>query len=156
MLKPGDPAPDFTLQADDGREVSLRDFRGKKVVLYFYPKDNTPGCTREANSFNEKFEELTRRGIVVLGVSRDSVKSHQKFKEKYGLKFPLLSDPEGKVCEMYGVLGEKKRFGRTYIGIFRTTFLIGEDGNILHVFEKVKPDNHATEVLQKLEELGKL
>ncbi len=156
MLKPGDPAPDFTLQADDGREVSLRDFRGKKVVLYFYPKDNTPGCTREANSFNEKFEELTRRGIVVLGVSRDSVKSHQKFKEKYGLKFPLLSDPDGKVCEMYGVLGEKKRFGRTYIGIFRTTFLIGEDGNILHVFEKVKPDNHATEVLQKLEELGKL
>jgi len=153
MLKTGDRAPDFTLQADDGKEVSLHDFHGRKVVLYFYPKDNTPGCTREANSFNEKFDLLSGRDVVVLGISRDSVASHQRFKEKYGLKFPLLSDPDGKVCQAYGVLGKKKRFGRTYVGIFRTTFLIDEDGKIVHVFEKVKPDGHAEEVLAKIEEL---
>ncbi len=152
MLKSGDRAPDFTLQSDTGEEVSLHDFRGKKVVLYFYPKDNTPGCSREANSFNEALNAITESGAVVLGVSRDGVKSHQRFKEKYNLRFILLSDPDGKVCERYGVLGEKKRFGKTYMGIFRTTFIIDEEGKIKYVFEKVKPDNHAQEVLKKLKE----
>ena len=155
MVQAGEQAPDFKLQTDDGGTLSLSEFRGKKVVLYFYPKDNTPGCTKEACSFNEKHEELTGRDVVVLGVSRDSLASHRRFKQKHGLKFPLLSDLDGSTCKAYGVLGEKKRFGRTYVGIFRTTFLIGEDGKVLHVFEKVKPEGHAQEILAKIEELDK-
>jgi peroxiredoxin Q/BCP len=152
MLKEGTQAPDFELVSDAGKTVRLSDFRGKKVVLYFYPKDNTPGCTKEACSFRDEMPKFDE-DVVVLGVSRDSVQSHKKFKEKYQLNFPLLSDPEGRVCEAYGVIGEKKRYGRTYIGVFRVTFVIDETGKIIRVFNKVKPEIHAKEVREYLESL---
>lgn len=138
MLEEGAIAPDFTLEADGGREVSLSHYRGKKVVLYFYPKDNTPGCTTEACNFRDGYSQIIAAGAVVLGVSPDSVKSHAKFKLKLDLPFALLSDPDHKVAEMYGAWGEKKMYGRAYMGIIRSTFIIDEAGQIIKVFPKVR------------------
>lgn len=151
MLKSGDKAPDFKLLNDKGEEVSLSQFLGKKeVVLYFYPKDNTPGCTTEACSFRDNIPKFTSKNAVILGISPDSVKSHQGFIQKQKLNFNLLSDPEGKVAKAYGAWGEKSMYGKKYMGILRTTFLIGKDGKIKKVFEKVKPEGHAQEVLAAL------
>jgi peroxiredoxin Q/BCP len=150
MLQEGTIAPDFTLAADGGGEVSLSDYRGKKVVLYFYPKDNTSGCTTEACGFRDDYSYLLAAGAAVLGVSPDSVKSHDGFKAKYSLPFALLSDPDHRVAEMYGAWGEKKMYGKTYEGILRSTFLIDEEGRILRVFPKVKPAEHSQEVLDAL------
>jgi len=150
MLQEGTLAPDFTLTTDGGGEVSLSDLRGKKVVLYFYPKDNTPGCTTEACNFRDDYSELIAAGAVVLGVSPDNVKSHDKFKLKYDLPFALLSDPDHQVADMYGAWGEKKMFGKTYMGILRSTFIIDEEAKIVKVFSKVKPKNHSQEVLEVL------
>ena len=150
MLTEGTIAPDFQLLADDGREVRLSDYRGKKVVLYFYPKDNTPGCTTEACSFRDGHSELVAAGAVVLGVSPDSVKSHVNFKTKFDLPFALLSDPDHQVAELYGAWGEKKMYGRTYMGIMRSTFIIDEEGVIVKVFPKVTPKDHSQQVLQAL------
>ena len=150
MLKEGDTAPGFTLLNDQGDEVSLSDFQGKKVVLYFYPKDNTPGCTKEACSFRDDHSQFLLKGAAVLGVSPDTQTSHLKFKVKFNLPFQLLSDPDHRVAEMYGSWGEKKAYGRTYMGIIRSTFVIDETGHILKVFPKVKPAEHAKEVLAVL------
>ena len=149
-LREGEPAPDFTLPADDGREVTLSSFRGKPVVLYFYPKDDTPGCTTQACGIRDVYGELQREGAVVLGVSPDDERSHVKFKEKYDLPFTLLADPDHTVAEQYGVWGEKKYMGRTYMGVDRSTFVIDADGNVKRVMHKVKPDTHADEVLETL------
>lgn len=143
-------APDFMLYDDAGVERRLSDYRGKPVVLYFYPKDDTPGCTTEACAFRDAYSEYTQAGVVVLGVSPDKVKSHAKFKAKYDLPFLLLADEGHVVCELYGVWGRKKFMGREYDGVFRTTFLIAADGMILKVFENVKPDGHSAEVLAAL------
>jgi len=143
-------APDFTLLDDAGVERRLSDFRGHPVVLYFYPKDDTPGCTTEACAFRDAYSEYTQAGVAVIGVSPDKTKSHAKFKSKYNLPFTLLADENHAVCELYGVWGRKKMLGREYDGVFRTTFLIGADGMILKVFEKVKPDGHSQEVLAAL------
>ena len=143
MVNEGEKAPNFTLQADDGRTVSLSDYRGKKVVLYFYPKDGTPGCTREAIEFRDTVKEFEKEDAVILGVSKDSVKSHQKFKQKHGLPFTLLSDPEGKVLTLYDVWKKKSLYGKTFMGTERTTFLIDEDGNVKKIYRKVKVDGHA-------------
>ncbi|MFO7261151.1 MAG: thioredoxin-dependent thiol peroxidase [bacterium] len=150
MLKPNDIAPDFELQADDGSTVRLSDLRGRKVVLYFYPKDDTPGCTIEACEFRDRSKDLAANGAVVLGVSPDTVESHRRFKEKYGLDFPLLADTDHRVAEAYGVWQQKTMYGRTYWGVARTTFLIDEEGRIARVFENVKPAGHAAEVLEAL------
>ena len=150
MLKEGVLAPDFTLTDDQGDQVTLSQFRGKKVVLYFYPKDNTPGCTTEACGFRDGYGQILAKGAVVLGVSPDSVKSHQGFKLKFALPFHLLSDPDHKVAELYGAWGEKKSYGRTYSGILRTTFVMDEEGIITKVFEKVKPAGHNEQVLLEL------
>ena len=147
MLQENDVAPDFTVLSDTGEETSLSDFRGRKVVLYFYPKDNTSGCTKEACSFRDSYAEYAAKGAIVLGVSPDSVKSHVKFKTKLSLPFLLLADPEHTVAEAYGVWAEKKMYGRTYMGILRTTFVIDEKGVIIKVFPKVKPAEHSAEVL---------
>lgn len=143
MVNEGEEAPDFTLLADDGRKVSLKDYRGKKVVLYFYPKDGTPGCTREAIEFRDIAEEFEKEGAIILGVSKDSIKSHQKFKQKHELPFTLLSDPEGKVLDLYGVWKKKSLYGRTFMGSERTTFLIDEKGIVKKVYRKVKAKGHA-------------
>lgn len=143
MVNEEEEAPDFTLQADDEREVSLSDYRGKRIVLYFYPKDGTPGCTREATEFRDLMKEFEKEDIVILGVSKDSVKSHQKFKQKHGLPFTLLSDPEGKVLDLYGVWKKKSLYGRTFMGTQRTTFLIDEKGVITKIYRKVKAKGHA-------------
>ncbi len=143
MVNEGEEAPLFTLQADDGSKVSLKDYRGKKVVLYFYPKDGTPGCTREAIEFRDMAKEFEREGAIILGVSKDSVKSHQKFKQKHELPFTLLSDPEGKVLDLYGVWKKKSLYGRTFMGTERTTFLIDEKGTVKKVYRKVKAKGHA-------------
>jgi peroxiredoxin Q/BCP len=143
LVKEGDAAPDFTLQADDGRMVSLRDYRGKNVVLYFYPKDGTPGCTREALEFRDIAQEFEKEGAVILGVSKDSVASHQKFKQKHELPFTLLSDPEGKALDLYRVWKKKSLFGKTFMGTERTTFLVDEDGIVTKVYRKVKAKGHA-------------
>ena len=150
MLEKGSLAPDFTLENDKGEQVTLSQFRGKEVVLYFYPKDNTSGCTKEACGFRDNHGALLAKGVVVLGVSPDSVKSHQGFKLKFSLPFHLLSDPEHQVAELYGAWGEKKNYGRTYFGILRTTYVIDKEGNIIRVFEKVKPAGHDAEVLAVL------
>lgn len=150
MPKVGEKAPDFKLESDNGKTISLKDFSGKKVVLYFYPRDMTPGCTKEACSFSENSSRLQKQGAVVLGVSRDSVESHKKFKEKYGLTFPLLSDPDRKVIEKYGVWQEKNMYGKKTMGIVRTTFIIDEAGRIAHIFPKVKVEGHTDAVLEKL------
>lgn len=151
-LKEGDKAPDFGVPDQEGNEVRLKDLRGKKVVLYFYPKDDTPGCTKEACSFRDSFAKFKRRGIEVLGVSLDSEKSHQKFINKYSLPFRLLADTERKISESYGTYGEKKFMGRTYMGNNRMTFLIDEKGKIQKIFSKVKPEDHADEVLEAFNE----
>jgi peroxiredoxin Q/BCP len=150
MLQEGTTAPDFTLPADGGGEVTLSDYRGKKVVLYFYPKDDTPGCTTEACNFRDDYSDLIAAGVVVLGVSPDTIKSHDKFKLKYSLPFPLLSDPDHEIAELYGAWGEKKMYGRTYMGIIRSTFVIDEEGEIVKVFPQVRPKNHSQEVLAVL------
>src|SRR5215469_1628045 len=146
-LKVGQKAPDFTLADDSGQKVKLSDFKGKKVVLYFYPKDDTPGCTKEACNFRDGFAEIKSRGAVVLGVSADSVDSHKKFKNKFELNFPLLADPDKKMIESYGVWKEKSMYGRKYMGIERTTFVIDPHGKIKKIFPKVKVEGHAEEVL---------
>jgi peroxiredoxin Q/BCP len=143
LAKEGEEAPGFTLQADDERKVSLKDYRGKKVVLYFYPKDGTPGCTREAIEFRDIAREFEKEGAIILGVSKDSIKSHQKFKQKHELPFTLLSDPEGKVLDLYGVWKKKSLYGRTFMGTERTTFLIDENGILKKVYRKVKVKGHA-------------
>ncbi len=153
-LKVGQKAPDFTLPSDTGDKVSLKDFRGKKVVLYFYPKDDTPGCTKEACSFRDNINEILNRGAVVIGVSADSVESHKKFKEKYNLNFILLSDEKHRVLEKYGVWKERSLYGKKFMGTERTTFIIDENGRIAHIFRKVKVDGHTEEVLKKLDELS--
>lgn len=147
----GTLAPDFTLPDATGGTVTLSAERGHTVVLYFYPKDDTPGCTTEACDFRDNWHTLEQRGVRVLGISRDSVASHQKFAEKYGLPFTLLSDEKGEVTEKYGVWGEKSMYGKTFMGISRVTFAIGPDGVIQHVWEKVKPAGHAAEVLAFLD-----
>jgi peroxiredoxin Q/BCP len=152
MLKPGDKAPDFTAKDAGGNTVKLSDLRGQQVVLYFYPKDDTPGCTREACSFRDSFSKFKRRGVKVLGVSADSETSHKKFINKYSLPFTLLADTDHAVSEAYGAYGEKKFMGRTFMGIKRSTFVISEDGIIKKIFLKVKPDEHVEEVLTALKE----
>lgn len=147
MLKEGDKAPDFSTTDAQGNTVKLSDFRGKKLVLFFYPKDNTPGCTKEACSFRDAFAGFKRRGIEVLGVSLDSEASHRKFAEKYELPFDLLADTDRSVSEAYGTYGQKQFMGRKFMGINRMTFLIDEDGKIKKIFGKVKPEGHANEVL---------
>ena len=146
-LKSNSPAPDFTLPDENGVERSLADYRGKEVVLYFYPKDDTPGCTTEACNFRDDYSAYEKAGVVILGVSADSPASHAKFKEKYHLPFTLLSDEKHEVCEKYGVWGLKKMMGREYYGILRTTFVISSDGMIKKVFENVKPADHSREIL---------
>jgi thioredoxin-dependent peroxiredoxin len=150
MLKEGQKAPAFTLESDGGEKLSLGDFAGKNVILYFYPRDNTPGCTREAEAFRDVAAALKKKNAVVLGVSKDSIASHCKFRDKYQLNFPLLSDPDGKVLEKYGAWGEKVMYGKKMMGIIRSTVVIGPDGKIKKVFPKVKVDGHADEVLEAL------
>lgn len=150
MVSEGDQAPDFSLQADDGREVSLTDYRGKKVVLYFYPKDGTPGCTREAIEFRDMAREFEKEDAVILGISKDSVKSHQKFKRKHELPFTLLSDPERKALDLYGVWKRKSLYGKTFMGVERTTFLIDEQGIVKRVYRNVKVKGHAQACLLDL------
>ena len=150
MLEVGTKAPEFTLPDKDGNPVSLTDFAGKKVVLYFYPKDNTPGCTRQACAFAEAYEEFKKINAVVIGVSKDSVASHQKFAEKHGLPFILLSDPELTAIQAYGVWQEKKLYGKVSMGVVRSTFVINENGMIEKIMPKVKPDTNAADILAYL------
>lgn len=148
MLEIGIKAPDFTLNDKDGNAVSLSDFSGKKIVLYFYPKDNTPGCTRQACAFAAADEGFKAKDVVVIGISKDSVTSHQKFTQKYNLPFILLSDPELQAIDAYGVWQEKKLYGKVSMGVVRTTFIIDENGLIEKIMPKVKPDTNASEILQ--------
>ncbi len=152
-LKIQDPAPEFCLPDQNGNEVCLKDFRGKWVILYFYPKDNTKGCTMEALDFTRMLDEFRKLGAVVIGVSPDSIESHQKFIKKHGLKVTLLSDPEHKVLEAYGVWQLKKMYGREYYGVVRSTFLIDPDGKIAYIWRKVRVKGHAEKVKKVLEEL---
>ncbi len=147
------PAPDFSLMDDTGTLRKLSEYRGKPVVLYFYPKDDTPGCTTEACAFRDDYSVYRDAGVTILGVSPDSVASHVKFKEKFHLPFPLLADEDHKICDAYGVWGLKKNYGREYYGVLRTTFVIGADGQIVKVFEGVKPDGHSAEVLAALRQV---
>ncbi|HEY8559694.1 MAG TPA: thioredoxin-dependent thiol peroxidase [Pyrinomonadaceae bacterium] len=148
MLKEGDSAPDFSAKNQDGETIKLSDLRGKRVVLYFYPKDDTPGCTKEACSLRDSFDAFEEKGIKVFGVSNDDENSHRKFISKYSLPFDLLADTDKNLVETYGVYGEKNMYGKKYMGINRTTFLIDEDGKIAKIFKKVKVDEHAGEVLE--------
>ena len=150
MLNVGDKAPDFTLRDKDGRTVSLSDFKGRKVVLYFYPKDNTPGCSRQACAFAGAYDIFADNGVVVIGVSKDSEASHRKFAEKYELPFILLSDPEKEAIQAYGVWQEKKNYGKVSMGVVRSTFIIDEGGLIEKVMPKVKPDTNAEEIIDYL------
>ena len=152
MLEKGTQAPDFILQDKEGRDVKLSDFLGHRIVLYFYPKDNTPGCTRQACAFAQNFDAFQRRDVVVIGISKDSVASHQKFAEKYELPFLLLSDPELKAIQAYDVWKEKKLYGKVSMGVVRTTFIIDENGRIEKIMPKVKPDTNAAEILEWLEQ----
>ncbi len=147
MLKEGDRAPDFDLATDGGGRIRLADLRGERVVLYFYPKDDTSGCTKEACGFRDSMAAFREREIRVLGVSPDDVRSHDRFRDKYDLNFPLLSDPEHAVAEAYGAWGTKKMYGREYEGVLRSTFVIGPDGRIEKVYPKVKPAEHAEQIL---------
>lgn len=151
-LKVGDPAPAFTAATTGGGRVSLSDFKGRFVVLYFYPKDDTPGCTREACAFRDEYAVFEKKRVVVLGVSVDSVKSHDRFAHKYALPFPLLADDRREIVNAYGVWGEKTFMGRKYQGTHRVTFLVGPDGRIRRVWPTVKPETHAAQVLAVLEE----
>ncbi|MHB8641847.1 MAG: thioredoxin-dependent thiol peroxidase [Gaiellaceae bacterium] len=147
MVEEGKPAPDFELTSDAGERVKLSDLRGKPVVIYFYPKDDTPGCTTQACGIRDHWADFGERGAVVLGISPDDESSHVKFKEKYGLPFTLLADPDHAVAEKYGTWGERKNYGKTYMGIERSTFVIDSDGNVAKVMRRVKPDTHAADVL---------
>lgn len=153
LLKEGLEAPEFTAESTEGKPISLKDLKGKTVVLYFYPKDSTPGCTREACSFNDALAKLQKRGAVVLGVSKDNLTSHENFKAKYGLRFPLLSDPNLKMIKAYGVWKEKKLYGKTSMGVERSTFLIDGKGVIRKIWRKVKVDGHDDEVLAAIESM---
>jgi peroxiredoxin Q/BCP len=150
MVEEGKPAPEFELTSDAGETVKLSDFRGKPVVVYFYPRDDTPGCTAQACGIRDNYDAFGERGAVVLGISPDDESSHVKFKEKYGLPFTLLADPDHKVAEQYGVWGERKLYGKTYMGVERSTFVIDPDGNVARVMRRVKPDTHAEQVLDAL------
>lgn len=152
MIKEGRKAPAFNLPSSTGGKLALKDLAGKYVIVYFYPRDNTPGCTTEANDFNEALRKLGARDAVVVGVSKDSVDSHCKFAEKYGLKFPLLSDPDGKMLEKYGAWGEKNMYGKKSMGIIRSTVLIGPDGKVIKHFPKVNVKGHVEAVLEALDE----
>jgi len=149
-LKEGDKAPAFTVNTNGGGKISLVDFKGQNVILYFYPKDDTPGCTKEACAFRDHLADFKKKGAVVLGVSTDPVKSHDKFVEKFKLPFTLLADEDKKIVEAYGVWGQKSFMGRKYMGTHRVTFLIGPDGKIKKIWPKVKPEEHAEEVLEAL------
>ena len=151
MLETGMKAPDFSLLDKDGNTVRLSDFQGKKVVLYFYPKDNTPGCTRQACAFAASYAQFKTQDVVVIGISKDSVASHQKFAQKYDLPFILLSDPELQAIQAYGVWQEKKLYGKVSMGVVRTTYIIDEQGHIEKVMPKVKPDTNAADILSYLE-----
>jgi thioredoxin-dependent peroxiredoxin len=151
MVKEGNKAPDFTTKDQNGNEVKLSDYKGKRVVLYFYPKDDTPGCTKEACSFRDADDVYTEKGIKVFGISTDDEKSHQKFISKYSLPFDLLADTDKSIVEKYGVWGEKSMYGKKYMGTLRKTFLIGEDGKIVKIFDKVNVSEHADEVLKAFE-----
>ena len=150
MLEIGTKAPDFTLPDQNGNMHSLSEYRGKKVILYFYPKDNTAGCTKQACGFAERYPQFTEKGAVVLGISKDSVASHKKFEEKYGLPFTLLADPELAAIQAYDVWQEKKNYGKTYIGVVRTTYLIDEEGKIAKAFDKVKAVDNPEQMLGEL------
>jgi peroxiredoxin Q/BCP len=150
MVSVGSKAPDFTLQTDDGHQFRLSDYLGKKDVVYFYPKDNTPGCTIEACDFRESLQQFNQLNCIVIGISRDSVATHAKFKEKYSLNFPLGADDEGAVCQLYGVWVEKSMFGKKYFGISRTTFLIDEQGIVMQVWPNVSVSTHVKDILTLL------
>ena len=150
VVSEGEPAPDFTATTDAGERVSLSDFRGRPVVLYFYPKDDTPGCTVQASGIRDAYAEFERAGAVVLGVSPDGEAQHAKFKAKYKLPFTLLADPDHEIAERYGTWGEKRYRGKTYMGVSRTTFLVAPDGTVAKVMHYVKPDTHADDVLAAL------
>ena len=150
MLKEGTKAPEFSLKNEEGQEIALKDFLGKQVVVYFYPKDNTPGCTTEACTIRDVYDDILDKGGVVIGISADSQKSHGNFKKKYDLPFYLLSDPEKEVIQAFGAWGEKKMYGKTYMGIIRSTFIIDPQGIIKKVFPKVSPKEHAREILENL------
>lgn len=152
-LKIGDKAPDFTLTSDQNKSVSLTDFKGKPVVLYFYPKDNTPGCTREACDFRDTLDHFVQKNTEIIGISKDSPEKHQKFKQKYSLPFTLLADTHGDVCEAYEVLDKKSLFGKTFLGIKRSTFLIDEKGIIRAIWRQVKVNGHTQQVLDELHTL---
>lgn len=152
-VKVGDTAPDFTVPTDGGGTLSLEDLRGRKVVLYFYPKDNTPGCTKEACGFRDAVADFSKVGVEIIGVSKDSVKTHDNFKERFELPFRLVSDADGEVCEAFGVWVEKSLYGRKYMGIDRSTFLIDEKGVVRQVWRKVKVRGHVEEVLKAAQEL---
>ncbi|AXU75612.1 thiol peroxidase [Clostridioides difficile] len=151
MLSIGTKAPEFTLEDKDGNKVSISDFKGKKVVVYFYPKDNTPGCTRQACAFRNAYDGFKKEDVQVIGISKDSIKSHQKFAEKHELPFILLSDPDLVVIKAFDVWKEKKMYGKTALGVVRATYIIDENGIIEKVFEKAKPDTNAQEILEYLE-----
>lgn len=150
MLEVGQKAPDFTLPDEEGNQVSLKDYAGRRVIIYFYPKDDTPGCTKEACSIRDNFPALTEKDALVFGISADSVESHKKFKTKHNLPFTLLSDPEKEVIQAYGAWGTKKMYGKEYEGIMRYTYLIGADGNVEKAFDKVKTASHGEELLGAL------
>jgi peroxiredoxin Q/BCP len=149
-LSVGTPAPDFTLPRDGGGQVTLKDFSGRKVVLYFYPKADTPGCTVEACEFRDKYAAIKKTGVVLLGISKDTAASQKKFQNKFSLPFPLLADPEKEIANLFGVVKEKNMYGKKVKGIARTTFVIGPDGKIKHIFNNVKAEGHAEEVLAYL------
>ncbi|MCY4543921.1 MAG: thioredoxin-dependent thiol peroxidase [Gemmatimonadetes bacterium] len=150
MLQAGDPAPDFTMEADKGGSVSLADLRGKTVVLYFYPKDDTPGCTRESCAFRDHYPTFQNQDVLIYGVSCDSIPSHEKFSAKFDLPFPLLSDPDTSVSTAYGVYKEKTNYGRKYMGIERSTFVIDGEGRISRIYRNVKVDGHVEKVLDEV------
>src|SRR5215470_12819726 len=152
-LKAGDKAPTFSLKNTEGKTVKLSDFKGKKLVLYFYPKDMTPGCTKEACGFRDDYTQLKKRGVEVVGVSADDQASHEKFTEKYSLPFTLLSDTDHSVMEKYGAWGEKNMYGKKVTGVLRSTFIIDEEGRIAHIFRKVKTDTHSGDVLKLIDQL---
>lgn len=147
MLQIGEKAPDFKLKDKDGNEITLSEFRGKKVVVYFYPKDNTPGCTRQACAFRDSYDGFRKEGIVVIGISKDSVASHQKFAENYELPFLLLADPDRVAIEGFGVWQEKKQYGKVSFGVVRSTFVLDEQGTVIKVFPKANPDTNAADIL---------
>lgn len=150
-LAEGVKAPEFTLQDSEGKTHKLSDYAGQTIVVYFYPKDDTPGCTKEACSFRDSYADFRQAGVIIIGISPDKVASHKKFKNKYELPFTLLADPDHAVCEAYGVWGTKKMYGREYQGVYRTTYIISPEGNIQRVFKNVKPSEHSQEVLAEIQ-----